>query len=548
MATLNIGGQRVTVGDEFLSLTPEQQQATVDEIASSLGAAKPSDDTGMDMAKGFGTGVVQGAIGIPGGFGDAGQMTQNAVEGAASYFGAPDWVAGALGKGSRILMGPLASLPTTKQITGAVEGVTGPLADAKTVPGQYAQTAGQMLPTLLGPGSVPAKAASWLGGSLASETAGQLTEGTAAEPFARVAGGLVGGVSGGMIGQRIGERVSGVAPVTKAPVKELDDLWKIKNDAYRAVDNSGIRYSPMAYDDALREIDNAWSSMNFNPERHDKAMAFVKTLRDYRGKDLTLTQLDQLRQIAYRDIVKNGDDANAAFGNVIMDKIDDMIENTAPLFGGQNDPAIASGLIKTAREANKVYRTSEKVMMKLDRAERQAAKTGKGSNQDNALRQKTDELINENKGKEFKKYPKDVQDKMTEIVMGTPGRNRARKVGMAAPTGVVSGTLGSGAGATVGSTIGSLLGGPVGGVVGGAVGGFGVPAVGQIGKMLADRGTRNAVEDLLRIIQANGSAAQAGVNVPSLLGQNIPAGLLGGASASSSPRVRAGKVSPPSKR
>lgn len=36
MPTLNIGGQKVKVGDEFLSLSPDQQNATVDEIAGSL--------------------------------------------------------------------------------------------------------------------------------------------------------------------------------------------------------------------------------------------------------------------------------------------------------------------------------------------------------------------------------------------------------------------------------------------------------------------------------------------------------------------------------
>ena len=38
MATLNIGGRRVKVDDSFLSLPPDQQQATVDEIAGSIGA------------------------------------------------------------------------------------------------------------------------------------------------------------------------------------------------------------------------------------------------------------------------------------------------------------------------------------------------------------------------------------------------------------------------------------------------------------------------------------------------------------------------------
>lgn len=41
MPTLTVGGRSVQVGDAFLSLSPEQQNATVDEIAKSLGIAAP---------------------------------------------------------------------------------------------------------------------------------------------------------------------------------------------------------------------------------------------------------------------------------------------------------------------------------------------------------------------------------------------------------------------------------------------------------------------------------------------------------------------------
>lgn len=42
MPTLNVGGRRVTVDDAFLKLSPEQQNATVEEIASSFASAKPA--------------------------------------------------------------------------------------------------------------------------------------------------------------------------------------------------------------------------------------------------------------------------------------------------------------------------------------------------------------------------------------------------------------------------------------------------------------------------------------------------------------------------
>jgi hypothetical protein len=40
MATLEIDGQTVTVDDSFLKLSPEQQQAKVNEIAASLNLDK----------------------------------------------------------------------------------------------------------------------------------------------------------------------------------------------------------------------------------------------------------------------------------------------------------------------------------------------------------------------------------------------------------------------------------------------------------------------------------------------------------------------------
>src|SRR6478609_7686356 len=42
MATLTVNGRRVKVDDSFLSLPPEQQEATVNEIAASMGATAPA--------------------------------------------------------------------------------------------------------------------------------------------------------------------------------------------------------------------------------------------------------------------------------------------------------------------------------------------------------------------------------------------------------------------------------------------------------------------------------------------------------------------------
>lgn len=56
MPTLDIGGQKVSVGEEFLSLPPDQQQATVDEIAASL--PKKAEPVGVnDVVRSAASGV-----------------------------------------------------------------------------------------------------------------------------------------------------------------------------------------------------------------------------------------------------------------------------------------------------------------------------------------------------------------------------------------------------------------------------------------------------------------------------------------------------------
>ena len=83
--------------------------------------------------------------------------------------------------------------PTSAQTQAAVEGVTGPLYQAQHTPGKYAQSVGEMLPMAVAfPGRLATNVGIGVTSGLGSEAAGQATEGTAAEPYARVAGALAG--------------------------------------------------------------------------------------------------------------------------------------------------------------------------------------------------------------------------------------------------------------------------------------------------------------------------------------------------------------------
>jgi hypothetical protein len=61
MTTLSINGKKVKVSDDFLSLSPEEQNKAVDEIAAAMGVAKPAAAPG----RGFGGGKAgAGATGV----------------------------------------------------------------------------------------------------------------------------------------------------------------------------------------------------------------------------------------------------------------------------------------------------------------------------------------------------------------------------------------------------------------------------------------------------------------------------------------------------
>jgi len=162
-----------------------------------------------DVAKSAGIGLVKGGIGLAGMAGDLAEMAKKGADWVGSKLPsiptpAPDSTLGrvsqflrdesarsATNHGSGDLPGSYEP-PTSSQLQKSVEGVTGEFYQPKTTLGQYAQTAGEFAPALIGgPETLGAKLASRVAvPAVVSEAAGQLTKGTAAEPYARVTGAL----------------------------------------------------------------------------------------------------------------------------------------------------------------------------------------------------------------------------------------------------------------------------------------------------------------------------------------------------------------------
>ena len=197
-----------------------------------------------DVTKSAGTGLLKGAIGLaglPGGIRSA--MTS-----------AGDWVGDKLGlkpltpEQKSTLAGKL-PLPTSADITAAVKPVTGELYEPQTRAGRYAQTIGEFAPAALaGPGGLLRRLttqAAIPGG--ASEAAGQATEGTAYEPWARL-GGAVAGAMAPSVAARV------VTPIPTDPTRRamVDYLRNEGVDltAGQATGSKALRYTESALGDA----------------------------------------------------------------------------------------------------------------------------------------------------------------------------------------------------------------------------------------------------------------------------------------------------------
>lgn len=149
-----------------------------------------------DVVKGAGVGLAKGTIKIPGMVGDVRELADSAFDKLFSFagnkLGVPPEQLEAMRQETRDALakargatGP--QFPTSQEIQGGVEKVTGPFYKPQTRPGQYAETVGEFVPGAIAMGGNPVgnflKFAAAPG--IASEAADAYSKGTMFEPFAR---------------------------------------------------------------------------------------------------------------------------------------------------------------------------------------------------------------------------------------------------------------------------------------------------------------------------------------------------------------------------
>lgn len=470
MTTLNINGRRVTVDDSFLSLSPEQQEATVNEIAGQIGVAPQQEQQPTAPW-----------------YQQAGQAADDLVRLAANgmTFGYADKMAGYFGgEGTEAERARSEQARDRAGIAGTVAELGGSLAVPLGAASAGATLAGRFgTGAMQGLGGLAARS-----GLMAAEGAGYgalTAKGYDQDVGTGALLGALGGAGGNVAAEALSSGLSAAAGAfnRKPAIPTREGIETAADAAYKAADAAGVTYTPQVVDKLKSNVVDALTDMGYDPALQPGAAAVVRRLEDLTGQNVSLKGLDTLRKVASNGFIPGNKSNNKAVSEIVA-KIDEVVSNPGAGDVLVGDGQAGAAALKEARSLWSRLAKVDKVEDALARAELRAASTGSGGNVDNASRQNLRRLLESPRG-----FTGDERAALDAAARGTPTQNALRLAGKLSPSGNgLMAALGVG-GTMVNPSIGAL-----------SLGGMGAKAV-------ADRMTQKNAEDLIALILAGGSRA-----------------------------------------
>jgi plasmid stabilization system protein ParE len=386
-----------------------------------LGAAGP---TGEDMTRSAATGLRQGVEGIVGGGGDIRDMLNSAVK-----YWMGDKTAQTLGDAA-VNAFPLAEMMKSAPTSADVHSATEPLVQSagagdvlshtpETTAGEYARTVGQFAPNLLSPGSFGRRVAQTVVPALLSETAGQVTKGTEAEPYARAAAGLAGGIA--TMGRGAGAPKPAPAPTTSELATEASALFKSSKA-------KGVVAKPQAMNGLFNKVQTEMQDFGHDVDLQPKTAIVVKRLSEARGKPLSLQEVHNLRKKA-AGVAREAETASdRTAAGIVVKQIDQFMDEPANFNANSQE---GRDLLRQGMEVSKRKIKSQIVDDVVEKAKNQA--TGF----ENGLVVQFRSLAN---NKEMmRSFSRSEQDMIRSIVRRPSLHGMLRALGMLSPTSTFGG-------------------------------------------------------------------------------------------------------------
>lgn len=364
----------------------------------------------------------------------------------------------------------------------------------KTTAGKYARTVGEFAPgaAVFGGLSAPNMIRSAVAPAVASEAAGQATEGTALEPYARFAGAIAGGVAANSL--------KGAS--SKSP--KLPTAQEIKDMAGYQQLKPAMQSAQLDQNTYKRVVTDLWKeAQDFGMTTKIKG-EFGGVLRDYAQRAQasnggTLYDLELLRR-SLRNVADNTmNKTTQALSSRLVDKLDVAVDQLSAANIAASG-ATGTPVVNVLKDARQAYRVGIKAQI-IENATEHAKNAASGF--ENGLRVEFRKLLRPNVAKNFDETELQA---IRSVVRGTPSANALRWLGgFGVPVDNGRNFLGSVIGGGVGSTIGSMVAGPAGAAVGGPL----LMGVGTAAKLGANAATRNQAGLVDALVKGGPAASKA---------------------------------------
>lgn len=341
--------------------------AADDSTVFKLEPATPDNPIDLSgVAQQFGTGAAKGVINfaatpafireaVAGGLGmgaevlgaspETAESLRKATRGGMSVipgFGGPtgDWVIEEVNKATRPGPATLSDIVTGVKGKGLLEQ------EPTNVAEEYAGTAGEFLPGVVGPGGPVRKAVQWLFPAFLSETAGQATKGTDAEPWFRLGFGVAGGLA------TAGNRAGVTRQITRQLAKDAPTAIEVNartRQLYDRLRGAGIRYDANAFHGMALDLGD--KLRGFRAKQAPLSADVLDYVKKYVGYSPDFTDFDSIRQSAGK-ILRESSASNAdkEAAGIIIETLDDFSARSPMMTNGKIDPREVNPLMKEARE------------------------------------------------------------------------------------------------------------------------------------------------------------------------------------------------------
>lgn len=442
-------------------------------------------DQALDVVQSLGSGLRQGIEATAGLPGDMAQAQGSIASGIASVLGAsPETAQTVQNVASKLT--PFPNAPTSDAIRSGTEQVIGQPHEPQTTAGEFTETVGEFIPAIAAPGGPVRKAAQVVVPAIASEAAGQATEGTEAEPWARAAFGILGGFS---VAGKAGKATKGI--IKGAPTAEA--LTQQKNQLYGRLQNSGVVYDTNALNTSVVRLKNELTKDGLLPELAPKTFSIIDRIEAgaTQGQIADFNSMEAMRKVAGR-LVRGSDAEERAAAVSLRDAIDDFTAS-APLVNAGN---MSRGeFVRTQKQARDLARREiqgRALGNILEDAQNYAAGVEAG------IRNGVNSLLRSKRGKKLFRSPAE-RKALRSVAQDRKTLQQLSRFGFDVTGGSGNAALIPGATAITGAATGNPL--AIGATVGGSV-----------AKVVSPALTKRALEKAQAIVRAGPEAQKQALN------------------------------------